>query len=76
MNCWISELHSNLFSSVQIGSRDFSHLPPEQRKRKLAKKIGELEGTLNKTTSDRYYCFLAATINDVAHSLPEWQWRR
>ena len=38
---------------VKFEARDFSHLPPEQRRKKLAKKINELEAIHSKLTSDK-----------------------
>ena len=43
----------NFFPSPQFEARDFSHLPPEQRKKKLVRKINELDNHHNKLISDK-----------------------
>jgi hypothetical protein len=37
---------------LQFEARDFSHLPPEQRKKRLLKKVEELKANLDKSMSD------------------------
>ncbi|XP_019849936.1 PREDICTED: formin-binding protein 1-like isoform X2 [Amphimedon queenslandica] len=57
----------------KLEARDFSHLPPEQRKKRLIKKIGELEAAMEKTTSDMTAMEKMKTIYEQNPSLGDAQ---
>ncbi len=53
-NCGFLFIH--LFLSQGSGPEDFSHLPPEQRRKKLQGKIDELNKDIQKEMDQRYLC--------------------
>ena len=41
---------------------DYSHLPPEQQKRKLQQKVDHLEATLSKANADKYVALSSSLV--------------